>query len=178
MHTKSRCTSPFLLCFFQSSHGFAVNFDGSHCDEVLLTLAASTRKRRNPHRLSSPQPATQREARVGLNSSRPMSWHEIRRLLSHLTWRMCPLKTCWAYVEELCRCHSFLAVTELHRGGRHMVRQVLAGNSGSFQVGDRLQGTVQVQVLEIHGNYIIDFQGQTLSPMVPWVMLVMSLSNP
>lgn len=55
---------------------------------------------------------------------------------------------------------------------------VLARNSGSFQVGDRLQGTVQVQVLEIHGNYIIDFQGQTLSPMVPWVMLVMSLSNP
>lgn len=86
-------------------------------------------------------------------------------------------------VEELCRLglfarHSSPAITELHRGGRQYGKAwVLARNSGSFQVGDRLQGTVQVQVLEIHGNYIVDFQGQTLSPMVPWVMLV-SLSDP
>ena len=39
-----------LPSVFFSVNGFAVNFDVSHCDEVLLTLAASTRKLRKPHR--------------------------------------------------------------------------------------------------------------------------------
>ena len=87
-------------------------------------------------------------------------------------------------MEELCRLGfvrepQLPAITELLAPQRWSPYGKAGMGACSVTLGAfRLEIGFKEQVLEIHGNYIIDFQGQTLSPMIPWVMLVMSLSNP
>jgi len=90
------------------------------------------------------------------------------RLLSHLTLRMCPLKTV-GQVEELCRLglfasHSSPAITELHRGGRHMVRHgCLLVTLGAFRLEIGFKERFKYRFLKFMVTTLLIFRGKLLA---------------